>query len=104
MPLFGGVQSKDSERLGGDSERSGGDSERLGGDSERLAGPDSDEWKELEKIAEPVASVRKVAPEVVQDTVLKLCQGRYLLSGQISRLLKRHPVRVRQQYLKPLVV
>jgi len=101
----------DSIRSGGDSIRSGGDSIRSdpadsahkGQDSVRSGGDSVHTDLEMDAIAQPIASRQRAPTALVRQAILRLCMGRFLSAEQLGRLLKRHPVRIRHAYLKPLV-
>lgn len=88
---------RDSIRSEGDSIRSEPrDSVQNGGDSVRSE-------QELVALADPIASRQRAPTEQVRRVILQLCHGRFLSAEQIGSLLRRHPVRIRHTYLKPLV-
>ena len=58
------------------------------------------------ELAKPVSSRQRATPELVQQTVLTLCSGRYLGLRVLSELLKRHNQEggdLRRRILNPLV-
>lgn len=65
-----------------------------------------DELARLRALAAPVADRERASPELVQQTVLALCSGRYLGLRALAQLLGRNPdgVDLRKRILNPLVV
>jgi ATP-dependent DNA helicase RecG len=70
-------------------------SEHLPGNSEHL--------DTLQKIAEPVRSLRKTPKEVVVTAILLLCEGRYLMLEDLADLLNRSKDSLRNHYINPLL-
>jgi hypothetical protein len=66
----------------------------------------TDELIRLRAIAAPVAQRARVSPEIVKQTVLELCSGRYLGMRAIAQLLGRQTDGrdLRKRILNPLVV
>lgn len=64
-----------------------------------------DELARLRALAAPVAERERASPELVQQTVLALCRGRYLGLRVLAQLLGRNPdgVDLRKRILNPLV-
>ena len=64
-----------------------------------------DELMTLRTLAAPVAGRGRASPELVQQTVLALCRGRYLGLRVLADLLGRNPdgVDLRKRILNPLV-
>jgi predicted HTH transcriptional regulator len=64
-----------------------------------------DELTRLRVLAAPVAERERANPELVQQTVLDLCRGRYLGLRVLAQLLGRNPdgVDLRKRILNPLV-
>lgn len=64
-----------------------------------------DELARLQALAAPVADRERASPELVQQTVLTLCSGRYLGLRALAQLLGRNPdgVDLRKRILNPLV-
>lgn len=64
-----------------------------------------DELARLQALAAPVADRERASPELVQQTVLALCTGRYLGLRALAQLLGRNPdgVDLRKRILNPLV-
>jgi len=56
----------------------------------------------LQAIAAPVAGRRRAPREVIEEAILKLCEGRSLSAEQLSELLQRHPERLRANFLSPM--
>lgn len=59
--------------------------------------------QELAQIAQPVRESRRVAPHVLQETIIVLCQGRYLGRRVLAQLLNRNPDDLLKRTLNPLV-
>ena len=57
----------------------------------------------LRALAEPVSGNRYADPGTVRQTILNICQGRFLTLNQIAELLGRSSVRLRQKFIKPMV-
>ena len=58
---------------------------------------------ELRDMAKAVSTVRKASPELIEETIVKLCTGRFLTLYQIAQLLNRSPDGLRQRFIKPMV-
>ena len=85
------------------SESSAGHAQRLITDLDNLS---AEELALLVELAKPVSSRQRATPELVQQTVLTLCSGRYLGLRVLSELLKRHNQEggdLRRRILNPLV-
>jgi hypothetical protein len=64
----------------------------------------SDELQhELKTIAQAVCESKRVAPELLRTTILKLCQGRYLGRRVLAQLLNRNQDDLLKRTLNPLV-
>ena len=61
------------------------------------------ELSELESISAAVREKGRVSPEVMRNTVLKLCQGRYLGLRILASLLGRDAADLSRRVLNPLV-
>lgn len=63
------------------------------------------ELEMLRAIAAPVATRKRAPPELVSETILALCNGRYLGLRVLAELLGKNPdgVDLRKRILKPLV-
>lgn len=57
----------------------------------------------LLRIAEPVRSVKKAPKELVESTILQLCQGRYLTLEELSSILSRNKDSLRINYISPML-
>ena len=57
----------------------------------------------LEELARPVGKSRRIAPELLKNTMLQLCQGHYLGLRVLAHLLARNPDDLRKRFLNPLV-
>lgn len=58
---------------------------------------------ELQALAEPVSSSRRARRQDLRDTILALCEGRFLGPRVLSYLLKRDPDDLRKRALTPMV-
>lgn len=58
---------------------------------------------ELTSIAQAVCTNKRVAPDLLRTTILKLCQGRYLGRRVLAQLLNRHQDDLLKRTLNPLV-
>ena len=58
---------------------------------------------ELKALAQPVSERKRVAPMLLQTTIVNLCQGRYLGRRVLAHLLKRNPDDLLKRMLNPLV-
>jgi ATP-dependent DNA helicase RecG len=90
--------ARDSAHWRGDSAHSEGDSAHSEGDSAHLTEADL-----LRSIASPVAEKGKASATEVRETLLRLCQGRYLTAEELARLLQRTAPNLRNRYLSPMV-
>jgi predicted HTH transcriptional regulator len=65
----------------------------------------SDELAQLRALAAPVSERSRATPDIVQNTVLALCSGKYLGLRVLAQLLGRNPdgVDLRKRILNPLV-
>lgn len=64
----------------------------------------SDELQhELKTIAQAVCESKRVAPELLRTTILKLCQSRYLGRRVLTQLLSRNQDDLLKRTLNPLV-
>lgn len=70
-------------------------SEHLTDNSEHLA--------TLTSMAEPVRSMKKAPRELVEYTILQLCEGRYLTLEELSLLLRRNNDSLRIHYINPML-
>ena len=61
------------------------------------------EWDELVKIAEPVRQNRRLAPQEIESTLLKLCQRHWLTRRQLAELLGRNADGLRSRFLTLMV-
>ena len=57
----------------------------------------------LREIARPVGSVRKASRKVVEVTILRLCEGRYLTLDDLADLLNRSKDSLRNHYINPML-
>jgi len=92
------LSSDDLELSSDDLELSSDDLE-LSSDDLELS---SDDWEALKVIAANVRNKGKVANEVMEMTILKLCQGRFLNHKQLQELLNRSHNTLRLGYLSKM--
>jgi hypothetical protein len=78
------------------------DSEHLVGSSEHLT-RSFEHLDALLEIAEPVRSRRKAPKDVVEATILRLCDGRYLTLENLADLLNRGKDSLRNHYINPML-
>ena len=57
----------------------------------------------LREVARPVGSVRKASRKVVEATILRLCEGRYLTLDDLADLLNRSKDSLRNHYINPML-
>ncbi|GAB1540477.1 hypothetical protein NUACC21_31460 [Scytonema sp. NUACC21] len=57
-------------------------------------------WLEL---VAPIRDKKRVSPELMQDTILKLCSKEYLLLKTLAELLNRSPDTLRTHYINPML-
>lgn len=65
----------------------------------RVTGAD----EQLEAIAAPAKTKRRIDPAEMNRIILNLCQGRYLTRHEIADLVSRHPTALHARHLKPLI-
>lgn len=56
----------------------------------------------LQAIAAPVSSRRRAPPKVMEEAILKLCEGRFHSAEQLASLLRRDAERLRANFLTPM--
>ncbi|MBR7793574.1 putative DNA binding domain-containing protein [Undibacterium sp. FT147W] len=81
----------------GSSDSSGGLNLNSGGLSDSSGGG------VLKRVAEPVASKKKVSREIVVKTILELCQDRACTLEELASLLNRSTNVIRKDYLQPML-
>ena len=59
--------------------------------------------RELTLISQPVSERSRVLSSVLHETILAMCQGRYLGRRVLAQLLNRNPDDLLKRTLKPLV-
>lgn len=84
-----------SEHIAGHSEHKAGHSEHKPGESAHSV--------ELQAIAEPARTKKRLQPHEMEGVILRLCQGRWLTRNALAELLGRHPDGLRARFLTPLV-
>lgn len=57
----------------------------------------------LREIARPVRSVRKAPKKVVEETILCLCEERFLTLDDLAELLNRSKDSLRNHYINPML-
>jgi hypothetical protein len=103
LPIDGNAATS-SEHSRPSSEHNGPSSERSGLSSEHNgAAHGAEEASALEAIAAPLQRKRRVSPDVMRETLLRLCQGRSLSLAQLGKLTGRSPTTLRTHYLSALV-
>ncbi|NDJ24446.1 AAA family ATPase [Nostoc sp. B(2019)] len=90
--------SDDLELSSDDLEPSSDDLEPSSDDLE----PSSDDWELLKVIAATIRNKRKVSIDIMEVTILKLCQGRFLNHKQLQELLNRSHNTLRLGYLSKM--
>ena len=104
--LPGEGKSEPSLFTDGDSSHLEPDSSHLEPDSSHLE-PDSSPSEgvepTLQEIAAPVAGSGKVAAELMDRTLCRLCRGRFLTAEELGRLLNRSAANLRSRHLSRLV-
>jgi len=67
--------------------------------------PSSEHNKTLSllEIAAPVRDKKRVSPEFMRVTILKLCGEEYLLLKTLAELLQRSPDTLRTHYISPML-
>lgn len=63
----------------------------------------SDRWKSLLTIAEPVRQKGKDPKDKVRETILMLCKDEFLTPRQFSELLGRSPHALKNSYLSEMI-
>jgi hypothetical protein len=92
------------EHSGPSSEHSGLSSEHNAPSSERNGSAHSaEEASALAAITATLQGKRRVSPDLMRETLLRLCQGRSLSLAQMGKLTGRAPTTLRTHYLSALV-
>lgn len=115
-PLFQAPdQTPGQAALGSDSIQAEGGSSQVGQDSihlpedsihlgqEEVPGLTDSDQTLLETLAAPVRGTGKVSEALMRETIMSLCQGRFLTAGRLGELLNRDPVNLRSRFLSPMV-
>ena len=63
----------------------------------------SDHWEKLIAIAKPVRDKGNAPKKLVEQTILELCQDRYLTQQQLAEILNRSPITLRTSYLSRMI-
>ena len=90
-----------SPQVGLDSTHLPGDSIHLG--QEEGPGLAASDQTLLETLSLPVRGTGKVSEALIRETILSLCQGRFLTAGGLGELLNRDPVNLRSRFLSPMM-
>jgi ATP-dependent DNA helicase RecG len=94
----------DSEHYESNSEHKPVNSEHKPVDSEhKPVNSEHNENSDLLKVAAPVRETKRVKPEVMQDTIAKLCAGKYLSLKELAQLLNRSSHTIRTHYIEPML-
>ena len=96
------VQSDATQQTTTSSQHLPGSSQHLGESTQHL-GELEKHWPVLLKIAQPVRDKGKSPRKTVEDTILKLCEGRFLTVRNLADLLKRDANSLLNHYLKDMV-
>jgi len=64
---------------------------------------DPDILAELREIAKPVSSTGKASRELVEDTIIQLCKGRFLTIDEIAYVLDRNKDSLRKRYIGQMI-
>jgi len=79
-----------------------GSSQHLDASSQHFGNPSND-WEKLLKLAAPVREKGKSPRTIVEETILRLCVGRYLTVRNLADLLQRDADSLLNHYLKNMV-
>ena len=94
------ISEGDSQHIGGDSQHIEGDSQHIEGDSQHIEG----DWDRLLAIAQTAVENRRLSPDQTRRILMELCAGRFLTLPELTRLMQRHPVGLRDRFLTPMVI
>ncbi|MDD1728079.1 MAG: AAA family ATPase, partial [Methanospirillum sp.] len=75
----------------------------LEGSSDRLI-DDPDILPELQGIAKPVFSTGKASKELIEETIIRLCEDRFLTIDELATLLNRNKNSLRSRYISQMIV
>jgi ATP-dependent DNA helicase RecG len=64
---------------------------------------DSEQWRNLKNLAQPVSATGKAPREAVEAILLQLCREQCLNLEQLARLLSRKRDSLRNNYINPMV-
>jgi len=59
--------------------------------------------EELLPVAAPVREHKKVAQTVMRQTIIRLCEGRFLTAQELAELLRRNAMALQNHYLNSMV-
>ena len=62
-----------------------------------------EEWGQLMRLAEPVRQTGAAPGSLVEQTILQLCEGRFLSLRELAELLDRSPEALRNRYITRMV-
>ncbi|PZD73421.1 hypothetical protein C1752_02028 [Acaryochloris thomasi RCC1774] len=99
--------SGSSEHTSGSSEHTSGSSEHTSGSSEHTSGSSEHLRHSLQadllQVAAPVRETKKISKTLVESTILKLCEQKWLTLRELAELLKRKPDTLRNHYITPML-
>jgi len=64
---------------------------------------EGEEWGQLQALASPATLQLRRKPEVTKQTILLLCQGRFLSLNQLAKLLGRKPTTLQNKVLSHML-
>jgi ATP-dependent DNA helicase RecG len=91
-----------SDSLADSSDSLADSSDSLADSSDSLA-DSSDSLADLIAIAAPIRAKGKVTPELMEQVILQVCDGRFLTQIELAQILDRSAVRLRTAFLKKMV-
>jgi chromosome segregation and condensation protein ScpB len=91
-----------SQQVAPSSQHLPGSSHHLVSDSPHLKNLE-EQWPTLLELARPVRDTGKAPRNIVEETILKLCGGRFLTVRNLAELLKRDSNALLNHYLKDMV-
>jgi ATP-dependent DNA helicase RecG len=96
-------QGDDSVHQDDDSVHQGDDSVHQGDDPVHKRGLSADEMEILTRIAAPARASKQLPPEIIEQTILELCQDRWLTRIELGQLMDRNPDGLRSRFLSQMV-
>jgi hypothetical protein len=91
-----------TQQIAPSSQHLPGSSQHLDSDSQHLGELDP-QWAALVEMARPVREKGKAPQDVVRETIVKLCEGRFLTVRNLADLLDRDSNSLLNHYLKHMV-